>query len=115
MFEMFAKYMSQVEAVMLGALATGFVTWIITVQKREGTIKRAVKSMLKYNIVRAYEDAQHFGDITSYMRSTVHEMNEQYMDLKGNSFVGSLVKEIDQMDIRDMEKTCVKVKKGQVK
>ena len=65
--------------------------------------KEATLSTLRYSITRAHEEYMDKGYIGRHSFQCIHEMHDQYKALGGNSFVASLVQQMDKLphDLRE--------------
>ena len=66
---------------------------------KEKAEKRALKCLLRSNIVTQYYVYREIGSIPFYVKESILEEFEAYKELKGNSFVLQLIEEIKKWKV----------------
>lgn len=62
--------------------------------------RKALKCLLRSNIVTQYYIYRELGNIPFYVKESILQEYEAYYELKGNSFVSQLVNEIKEWEVQ---------------
>ena len=65
-------------------------------------LKEASRASLKYSITRAHKEYLMANKISRYAKNCILDMNKQYKALDGNEFVGSMINDIDRLELTDL-------------
>lgn len=86
-------------ATSISVLVSGALGYCINTIKnyknKDKTQGEAIKCLLRANIVNQYYVYKKIGEIPFYVKESLHKEFEAYKNLKGNSFVEDIMKEID--------------------
>ena len=69
-------------------------------REREKMQQEALKCLLRSNITSKYYVYTELKEIPLYEKENINYMYEQYIKMKGNSYVGGLVEEINRLQIK---------------
>ena len=69
-------------------------------REREKMQQEALKCLLRSNITSKYYVYTELNEIPLYEKENINYMYEQYVKMKGNSYVGGLVEEINRLQIK---------------
>ena len=84
----------------LGVLIGFMINLIKSYIGKEKAEKKALKCLLRSNIVTQYYVYREIGSIPFYVKESILEEFEAYKELKGNSFVMQLVEEIKKWKVQ---------------
>lgn len=80
---------------------SGFLTAKIKeYKKREKTQEEALKCILRSNITSKYYVYNELGSIPYYEKENIDKMHEQYKKMGGNSYVDTIVGEMNGLPIK---------------
>ncbi len=100
MIEFIIKYWIQI----FFGIIISFVTLAITKIKSTGTdhelMKESIKVILKSRISEIYEKCKRKQCISIYEKESLIDLYNSYKNLKGNSFVDDLVKDINELETK---------------
>lgn len=77
-----------------------FVGKIRSYKEKDLRQEEALKCLLRSNITSKYYVYSELGEIPSYEKENIDRMFEQYEKMGGNSYVGTIVNEINQLPIK---------------
>ena len=77
-----------------------FVGKIKSYKEKDLRQEEALKCLLRSNITSKYYVYSELGEIPSYEKENIDRMFEQYEKMGGNSYVGTIVNEINQLPIK---------------
>ena len=69
-------------------------------RERDKMQQEALKCLLRSNITSKYYVYTELKEIPLYEKENINYMYEQYVKMKGNSYVGALVVEINKLQIK---------------
>lgn len=69
-------------------------------RERDKMQQEALKCLLRSNITSKYYVYTELKEIPLYEKENINYMYEQYKKMKGNSYVGGLVEEINRLQIK---------------
>ena len=69
-------------------------------RERDKMQEEALKCLLRSNITSKYYVYNELKEIPLYEKENINYMYEQYVKMKGNSYVGGLVEEINRLQIK---------------
>ena len=69
-------------------------------RERDKMQQEALKCLLRSNITSKYYVYNELKEIPLYEKENINYMYEQYVKMKGNSYVGGLVEEINRLQIK---------------
>lgn len=88
----------------VGFLVTGILGYLTAKVKqskaKDNRQEEALKCLLRSNITSKYYVYSELGTIPHYERQNINYMFEQYKAMGGNSYVESVVKEINNLPIK---------------
>lgn len=88
----------------VGFIITGvlgyFVGKVKEYKKKDTRQEEALKCLLRSNITSKCYVYSEMGEIPYYEKENIDKMFEQYKNMGGNSYVDTIVKEINQLPIR---------------
>ena len=101
---MLDKIISIVISVIVTSAVTGIIGYLTGVIKgyksRDNRQEEALKCLLRSNITSKYYVYSEIGEIPYYEKENIDKMFEQYQNMGGNSYVDTIVKEINQLPIK---------------
>lgn len=83
----------------LGLIIGFLVNMINNTIKQEKTEKKALKCLIRTNIVSQYYVYREIGHIPYYVKESIMQEFEAYKELGGNSFVKNLIDEIQNWKV----------------
>lgn len=88
----------------VGFIVTGvlgyFVGKVKEYKKKDTRQEEALKCLLRSNITSKYHVYSQMGEIPYYEKENIDRMYEQYKNMGGNSYVDTIVKEINDLPIK---------------
>lgn len=88
----------------VGFIVTGvlgyFVGKVKEYKKKDTRQEEALKCLLRSNITSKYYVYSQMGEIPYYEKENIDRMYEQYKNMGGNSYVDTIVKEINDLPIK---------------
>ncbi len=63
-------------------------------------LKESQRNQLKASIVRSYDEARRQGFVTAAELDTMHRRAESYWQLGGNSYIETIMRHADSMEVR---------------
>lgn len=88
----------------VGFIVTGilgyFVAKIKEHKNQEGNQQKALKCLLRSSITKIYYKYTELGYIPRYEKENVIYLYEQYKAMDGNSYINSIIKEIENLTIK---------------
>ena len=98
---MLDKIISTVIGVVVSSIVTGIICYLKGKMQgykaRDTRQEEALKCLLRSNITSKYYVYSELGSIPHYEKENVDMMFEQYKNMNGNSYVETIVKEINQL------------------
>lgn len=98
---MLEKIISTIIGVVVTSAVTGVIGYLTGKMKgykqRDSRQEEALKCLLRSNITSKYYVYSELGSIPHYEKENVDMMFEQYKNMQGNSYVETIVKEINQL------------------
>ena len=89
---------------LVGFVVTGllgyFVAKIKEHKRKDNRQEEALKCILRSNITSKYYVYSELKEIPYYEKENIDKMFEQYKNMGGNSYVDTIVKEINQLPIK---------------
>ena len=82
-------------------VASAALTWTKILSKRQRASKSALKSLLRQNIIQAYDKYMERGWMPIYAMESVNEMYEDYHALGGNGTITGLVEQLRRLPNKD--------------
>lgn len=102
--KMFDEIILKVILTVVGFITTGvlgyFVAKIKNYKKRDTNQEEALKCLLRSNITSKYYVYNELKEIPLYEKENINYMYEQYKSMNGNSYVGELVEELNNLPIK---------------
>ena len=77
-----------------------FVGKVKEYRKKDTRQEEALKCLLRSNITSKYYVYSQMGEIPYYEKENIDRMYEQYKNMGGNSYVDTIVKEINDLPIK---------------
>ena len=88
----------------VGFIVTGFLGYFVgkvkEYKKKDTRQEEALKCLLRSNITSKYYVYSEMGEIPYYEKENIDIMFEEYKNMNGNSYVETIVKEINQLPIK---------------
>ena len=84
----------------VGFITTGLCGYVIAKIKEYSMLKNALKCLLRSQITGKYYVYSELGEIPRYEKENLNYMHEQYKAMRGNSYVGELMEEINSLPIK---------------
>ena len=101
---MFDEIILKVILTVVGFITTGVLGYLVAKVKhyknQDTNQEEALKCLLRSNITSKYYVYTELGEIPLYEKENINYMYEQYKKMKGNSYVGGLVEEINRLQIK---------------
>ena len=101
---MFDEIILKVVLTVVGFITTGVLGYLVAkvkdYKKRDVNQEEALKCLLRSNITSKYYVYNELKEIPLYEKENIDYMFEIYKKLGGNSYVGELVKEINDLPIK---------------
>lgn len=101
---MVQEIISKVILAVVSSLVTGVIGYLIAkikeYKKKDCNQQEALKCLLRSNITSKYYVYTEIGAIPLYEKENINYMEEQYTAMGGNSYVGKLVEEINELPIK---------------
>ena len=101
---MFDEIILKVILTVVGFITTGVLGYLVAkvkdYKKRDINQEEALKCLLRSNITSKYYVYNELKEIPLYEKENINYMYEQYKKMKGNSYVGGLVEEINRLQIK---------------
>lgn len=98
---------------MLNTIITCVITFLVTsimgyllgvarsYKTRDKKQEEALKCLLRSNITSKYYVYSEIGEVPRYERENVNYMWEQYNSMGGNSYVGTIMKEFNNLSVKE--------------
>lgn len=88
-----------ISAVILGVLTSTSKLLFAEIKKNKIT-QNALKNILKSEIVDKHNQAVKQNYITDLQLDIIHRLNSSYKELGGNSYIKSLIKNVDELPVQ---------------
>ena len=101
---MLEDIISKIILTVAGSLVTGIIGYLIAkikeYKKKDSQQEKALMCLLRSNITSKYYVYSELGNIPYYEKENIDRMFEQYKNMGGNSYVDTIVREINNLPIR---------------
>ena len=101
---MLEKIISTIISVIITALITGIIGYLTGKMKgykqRDSRQEEALKCLLRSNITSKYYVYSEMKQIPYYEKENIDRMFEQYKNMGGNSYVDTIVREINSLPMK---------------
>ena len=105
---MFDEIILKVILTVVGFITTGVLGYLVAkiknYKKRDTNQEEALKCLLRSNITSKYYVYSELGCIPEYEKENVNYLAECYFSMGGNSYVKTIIKEINMLPIKDKER-----------
>ena len=90
-----------IQAIIISALSsTGLFSFLQFLITRRGALTKAVQAILRDRMLILSEDYLQRGEITLHERGNYTSLYDAYKDVKGNTFVDDLYKEVMELPLK---------------
>ena len=101
---MLEDIISKIILTVAGSIVTGIIGYLIAkikeYKKKDSQQEKALMCLLRSNITSKYYVYSELGNIPYYEKENIDRMFEQYKNMGGNSYVDTIVREINDLPIR---------------
>lgn len=82
-------------------LVLGYLIGVVRKYKnRDNAQEEALKCLLRSNITSKYYVYNELGYLPKYEKENLNYMSQAYKDLKGNSYINTIVKELNNLPVK---------------
>ena len=98
--EIFLKVILTIVSFIVTGVLGYFVGKVKEYKKKDTRQEEALKCLLRSNITSKYYVYSQVSEIPYYEKENIDKMFEQYKNMGGNSYVDTIVKEINELPIK---------------